>query len=40
MRHADGVGQLDLALGGETGGDDVLGDPAIVSRIITELLLR
>jgi len=27
-RHADGVGHLDLAAGGEPGGDDVLGGPA------------
>ncbi|CDB87766.1 putative uncharacterized protein PY07799 [Firmicutes bacterium CAG:170] len=28
LRHADGVGQLQLALGGEAGCDDVLGDVA------------
>ena len=28
VRHADGVGELDLAAVGETRGDDVLRDPA------------
>ena len=28
QRMADGVGELDLALGGEASGDDIFGDPA------------